>query len=351
MLRKHSDALRIIDANRNRLLEALRVLEEAARFVLDCEMLCAQAKEIRHNLTSALAPLIPKLVSSRRIETDAGKGVSTKSEFSRESVADVVAANASRVKESLRVLEEYSKILDSGAARALEEVRYDFYSFERKLLLTFSPAGRLQDALLCAIVSSSDPKGAHETARLAIEGGADIIQLREKGPADAGMFNTACELRCLTAGRERLFIINDRADIAAACGADGVHVGADDIPVAEVRRLLGPEAIIGASAHTPQEGLTAAGAGADYLGVGSLFATETKTDAVLRGMETFVEVQEAVTIPCFGVGGVNADNIVEAASGGVRRVAVASGISRCGDPQEAARKIKTALLEKASQQA
>lgn len=346
MLRAPHDALRIIDANRNRSLEALRVLEEAARFVLDSEALCAQAKQIRHNLTAALAPLASSLPAARRIESDVGTRISIDSERSRTSLSEVVAANASRLKESLRVLEEYTKIVDPGLGEALQNVRYQFYSFERMLLHAFSPKERLQDALLIAIVSSSDPKGAPETARLAIEGGADVIQLREKGAGDRLFLETALELHRAISETEALFIVNDRADIASACGTDGVHVGFDDLPVSEARRLLGPHAIIGASAHSAEEGIEAQGQGADYLGVGSLFATSTKSDAVVRGPEHFLNIQQAVNIPCFAIGGITPENIAEAASAGVLRAAVASGISQANDPKQAAHTIKAALLSR-----
>ena len=112
--------------------------------------------------------------------------------------------------------------------------------------------------------------------------------------------------------------------------------------------MLGPDAVIGASAHSPQEGIEAQGQGADYLGVGSLFPTPTKSDAVVRGIETFIEVQKAVTIPCFAIGGITPENIAGAVSAGVTRAAVASGISHAGDPKEAAKAIKNILLHQFS---
>lgn len=345
MLRRNSDILRVIDANRNRSLEALRVLEDAARFVLDSEPLCAQAKSLRHALSAALAPLAGKLPAARRIESDVGTKLTAESEQTRSSVADLVRANASRLKESLRVLEEYAKTINPAVAEALQNLRYECYSFERKLLLAFSPKERLQDALLCAIVSSADPKGAPETARLAIEGGADIIQLREKNVSDKQFLETATGLRQITSEKETIFIVNDRADIASACGADGVHVGLDDLPVSEARRLLGPNAIIGASSHSPEEGIAAEGAGADYLGVGSIFATSTKDDAVVRGPEAFLEVQQAVNIPCFAVGGITPENITEAVAAGITRAAIASAIAKADNPKKAAKEIKDLLRD------
>ncbi len=343
MLRGKSNTLRIVDANLNRAVEALRVLEEAARFVLDSEHLSARAKRLRHSISGVLQPLVPQLHGARRIEKDAGAGVSTESERSRESVLDVVRANASRLKESLRALEEYSKLFDPIIGESLQNLRYEFYSFERNLLHALSPKTRIADALLIAIVSGSDPAGPVETARLAIEGGADVIQLREKEACDRLLLEMAHELRRITAETETIFIVNDRADVASACGADGVHVGLEDLPVDEARRLLGPEAIIGASAHTVQEGIAAEEQGADYLGVGSLFATATKDDAVVRGPESFLEVMRAVNIPCFAIGGITADNVDRAVKAGVEQAAVASGISRADSPLEAARRIKTAL--------
>ena len=343
MSRDTNDILRIIDANRNRSLEALRVLEDAARFALDSESLSQKAKEMRHGLAVTIEPFSSRLPAARRIESDVGTKVSVESERGRESVSQVVQINSSRLKESLRVLEEYAKILEPAVGELLQNLRYEFYSFERRLLKAFFPAGRLREAVLCAIVSSGDPKGSLETARLAVEGGADIIQLREKGVPDKRFLETAAALRRLTSERETIFIVNDRADIASTSGADGVHVGPDDLPVAEARRLLGPDAIIGASAHSAEEAAAAESDGADYLGVGSLFPTSTKADATVRGPEHFIKIQQAVNIPCFAIGGITPENITEAVSAGITRFAIASGIARTSDPEEATRKIKAIL--------
>jgi thiamine-phosphate pyrophosphorylase len=346
MLKDRSNILRVIDANRNRCTEALRVLEEAARFVLDCESLSREAKQLRHKLSAALSPLASQLPAARRIESDVGARISTASEQSRAGIDEVVRTNASRLKESLRVLEEYAKILGPEIGEALQGIRYESYSFERRLLHALSPKESLKDAVLIAIVSGADPKGAVETARLALEGGADVIEYRDKSAGDKPMLDTALELRRLTREKETILIVNDRADIAGACGADGVHVGPDDLPVAEARRLLGPDAIVGASAHSAQEGVAAEGQGADYLGVGAMFATSTKSDAVVRGIETFLEVQKAVSIPCFAIGGITPGNIAEAACAGVSRAAVASGIAMASDPKQAACTIRAALLSR-----
>jgi len=344
MLRGKSDALRIIDANLNRALEALRVLEEAARFVLDSTYLSSRAKQLRHRLKEVLQPFASQLPCARRIEKDVGTAISTSSERTRKDVTQVLRANASRVKESFRVLEECAKLFDPDIGESLQAMRYEFYALERSLLYAFSPRTRVSDALLIAIVSAADPGGAVETARMAIEGGADMIQLREKRIPDRLLFETALELRRTTAESNAIFIVNDRADVASACGADGVHVGNEDLPVDEARRLLGPGAIIGASAHSAAEGLVAQERGADYLGVGSFLATTTKEDASVRGAKCYLEVRHAVSIPCFAVGGITADNVDEAVKVGVERVAAASGIAQSADPREAARRIKASLL-------
>jgi len=343
MLRKHADVLRIIDANRNRALEALRVLEEAARLVLDSQDLSAQAKSLRHEIAGLLKPFERSLVSARRIEDDVGVRVSVESELGRTGIKHVVAANASRLKESLRVLEEYGKILESAVGKAMQELRYDYYSFERRLLQRLNPRVCLKDTLLCVIVSMSDPRGPVETARLAIQGGADIIQFREKKASDRELLETAEKLRSLTEEKGTLFIVNDRPDIACACGADGVHLGLDDLPVKEARRLLGPDSIIGASAHGVGEAVTARDEGANYLGAGSFFPTSTKGDAVVRGGREFGEIAASVEIPCFAIGGITSDNIREVVDAGAIRVAVASGVSNANDPVEAAKIIKEIL--------
>ena len=165
-----------------------------------------------------------------------------------------------------------------------------------------------------------------------IEGGAQAVQLREKEISDRELFQMAKAFRQRTAQAGMALIINDRIDICRAVGADGVHLGQDDIPVREARRLLGPQTIIGASTHNLEQALRAVEEGADYINVGPLFSTQTKehTGSPL-GLDMFSKIREAVKIPITVMGGIKLSNVDDVLAAGARRIAVVTGIVAADD--------------------
>jgi len=174
----------------------------------------------------------------------------------------------------------------------------------------------------------------------ALRGGVDIVQLREKTLDDealiaaAGPFSDACERH------EALFVLNDRPDLVAECGADGVHVGRSDTPVAAARALVGDDRIVGLSASTPDELEDVAGA--DYVGVAA-FATPTKEDAVAGGLGLLGAAAATLTVPWFAIGGIDLSNVAEAVGAGAPGVAVVRAIRDDEDPEAAARALRAAL--------
>jgi thiamine-phosphate pyrophosphorylase len=181
----------------------------------------------------------------------------------------------------------------------------------------------------------------------AIDGGVDVVQLREKD-MDAGAFlELADELRLLCAARDALFVVNDRVEAARLVGADGVHLGQEDASVAEVRRLLGADALVGVSTHDEAELDAALRDGADYVGLGSVFATTTKgRDVPVSGPGALAPLAaraEAAGVPAFAIGGITAANVADVAAAGFRRVAVCAGVLATDDPAAAARSIVAAL--------
>lgn len=159
-----------------------------------------------------------------------------------------------------------------------------------------------------------------------IEGGVDLIQLRAKKESDAEMTALACGIRKVTDAHEIPFIINDRPHLAAATGADGAHVGQDDLSVAEARRMIGSGKWVGKSTHSLQQALAAEQEGADYIGVGPVFATPTKPDYPPVGLELVRQVRARIKIPFFCIGGIKLENVPEVMAAGVRRLVVVSGI-------------------------
>ena len=174
----------------------------------------------------------------------------------------------------------------------------------------------------------------------ALQGGVTCVQLREKH-LDRDAFLAEARQICALCRRYGVpFIVNDDLDVALACGADGIHVGQDDMPAAEVRRRAGRRLIVGVSAHTPEEARLAEAAGADYLGAGAVFGSATKTDAYLLTPAGLQAVCAAVHIPVVAIGGVNARNILQLQGSGAAGAAVVSGIFGAPDITAACRELR-----------
>lgn len=168
---------------------------------------------------------------------------------------------------------------------------------------------------------------AERTAVAMLEGGAKIIQLRAKDAPTGPMLEAARKIRALTVSYGALFMVNDRVDVALLSRADGVHLGNDDIPAEDARKLLGKNSIIGISTHTRDEALAAQKRGADYISFGPVFATKTKKDALSpRGLEALKQAVEAVSIPVVAIGGINEKDLADVLACGVDAVAIISDI-------------------------
>lgn len=181
-----------------------------------------------------------------------------------------------------------------------------------------------------------------QAVEAALVGGVTCLQLREKEASAGEILTLARTLLPLCRARRVPLLINDRVDIALAAGADGVHLGQDDLPLPEARALLGPDRILGATAHTVDEALRAQAEGADYLGVGAMFPTGTKTDTVPTSADTLKAICAAVSIPVVAIGGVNAENLPTLAGTGIAGAAVVSAIFSQSDLTAAARTLRTA---------
>jgi thiamine-phosphate pyrophosphorylase len=267
-------------------------------------------------------------------------------ETARRNSSQIASANASRLSESLRVVEEAFKCESAELAARAEKIRYASYNVAAALIRQFDVRPRLENARLCVIVTEAHASGgAIVAARRAIEGGAEMIQMREKEMRDAPFLELAKKLREATRDAGALFIVNDRVHVAAAAGADGAHLGADDLPVAAARKILGPDAIIGASAHSLDEARRAVESGADYLGVGPAFPTATKSHEKVRGLDYIREAILEAGIPCFAIGGITPLNVAEVVAAGASRIAVCAGVISAADVAAAAREIRSKLPE------
>lgn len=184
-----------------------------------------------------------------------------------------------------------------------------------------------------------------DVVKESLDGGVTMIQLREKS-LDAGKFlEEAKELQALCRERHVPFIVNDNVDIAKAMDADGVHVGQDDMAALDVRAKLGPDKLIGVSAHTVEEALLAEKQGADYLGVGAVFPTSSKSDVGEMSYETLKAICKAVSIPVVAIGGISGENVGKLAGSGICGVAVISAIYAAKDVKAAAADLKATVKE------
>lgn len=180
-----------------------------------------------------------------------------------------------------------------------------------------------------------------DVVRAAVAGGATVVQLRQKGSTTRGMVELGRALRALTREMGVALIVNDRLDVALAVDADGVHVGQEDMPAAAARWLIGPDCLLGVSAATPDEARAAESAGADYVGVGSVYATGSKADAGAPiGLAGLAAVAEAVHIPVIAIGGIGLGRAADCIRHGADGVAVISAIVSQPEPEIAARALR-----------
>lgn len=349
--------LRILDANANRAREALRVMEDLARFVLDDEPLCREFKEIRHGLRDVLEHALgtgadAAMLAWRDTPGDVGTQVATDAEGRRENLRAVGAAAGKRLSEALRSMEEVCKTWGSAGPVLLERLRYKGYETERRLLAAMG-TGRAVQWRLCVILTES--LCAHHpwetVAREAIAGGADCLQLREKDLTDRELLRRAHRLVGLarphgSESRATAVIINNRVDVALLAGADGIHVGQDDLPLRDVRRTVGANLLIGVSTHTTGQARQAAIDGADYCGVGPMFETKTKDAGPVAGPEflrAYLTTATCARLPHLAIGGITVENIRELGAAGCKGVAVSSAVCGAREPRAACEALLRAI--------
>ena len=334
---------RLIDANLNRLSEGLRLLEDVARFILNDAALSSRLKALRHDLLMKTESFQKTILSARDSEGDVT--AFSKESMSRSDVNDIVTANARRITESLRVLEEFAKLPDIDLdPMKFKRARFAIYEIEKDISGKVSRRGKRIAGLYVIIDREAlGRKDEVETCRQAIRGGANIIQLRDKLGNKSGMLNSARQLKEACAPSSVPFIMNDDLGIALASGADGLHVGQDDLPVSAARRLLPIDKLLGCSITTTKEAIKAEGDGADYIAVGSIYPTQSKKSITVVGLERLREIRDAVSLPIVAIGGINADNARAVIDAGADAIAVISAILASDDIERATHKIAESL--------
>lgn len=334
-----SDQFRIIDANINRLGEGLRVLEEFARMTLNDTVLTQKLKDMRHRTVETNTELYKQLLQSREAAGDVGSEMDASGESNKREPQGIIAANAKRAQESLRVLEEMAKIpaLDLDSER-YRKSRFELYTIEKELVARVSRKDKLERLKgIYVIIDAAWLKGRKpsDIARQVIKGGAGAIQLRCKECSHRDFLKMAGDIKEVCREKHVLFIVNDSFEITMAVKADGLHAGQEDMPAGELKKLLPIDMILGYSARTVEEAQEAYKEGADYLGVGSMFTTTTKESAEVVGPDRIGQIKKFVDLPIVAIGGINKGNIKKVMEVGADAAAVISAVMGADDVEKA----------------
>jgi thiamine-phosphate pyrophosphorylase len=328
---------RILDANLDRSREGLRVIEDWCRFGLDHYDLTDKLKHLRQSLGKWHTA---DLRAARDTPHDTGTAITHPQEQVRSGVTQVLQANFCRVEEALRSLEEYGKLYRPEMAAACKQWRYQIYTLESEIM----GHQRFQQLLQAQLYLVTSPAPNLLTVvEAALKGGLPLVQYRAKTGDDCDRLIIAQQLKALCQKYDALFLINDRVDLALAVDADGVHLGQQDLPVETARQLLGSDRIIGRSTTNPDELSKALAEGADYIGVGPVYATPTKPDKAAAGLDYVRYAAEHSPIPYFAIGGIDEENLNEVIAAGGDRVAVVRALMQAENPTKTSQSLLARL--------
>ncbi len=335
---------RILDANANRASEGMRTLEEIARMVLNHATLSQRFKELRHDLQSSIGLFdATLLLEARNTAEDVGTSIDTVQEWKRNGMMEVAQAASGRLQQSLRCLEEFSKLIDVEVSHRFSRIRYLTYDLcaETVLVLgqSLNPTKKnVPDwARLYLLVDCKLPIDTFETRLAAVcRSGVDIVQIRDKSIDDRTLLAYAQRAKSVVDALGKFLVINDRVDIAMMVKAHGVHVGQEDLPFDEVYRIVGHSMWIGVSTHDLEQAREAVNAGASYIGCGPTFPSSTKSFQDFAGTDFLRAVHEQFDVPAFAIGGIHRENLEMVLRTGFYRVALQQAIWNADDPAEAA---------------
>ena len=362
-----NSVFRILDATINRAGEGIRVVEDYVRMELGDQYLARELKQLRHDLTESVSSIDPvQRIAARDSVGDVGRTIQVESEYRRDQIpgADsldpspphqpsggMIQANMTRAQQALRTIEEFSKTLDGGIATAVEQLRYRAYTIEKSVLTTVVSLQNLAEANLYALIDgrhaeSDQAAGLLKLVKQLVDAEVSIIQLRDKTMTDRQLVEAGQAITKITRGSQTRFIMNDRADLAVAVNADGVHLGQHDLSVSAARRVVGASKMIGVSTHSIEQARQAVLDGANYIGVGPVFASSTKQFKTHVGLELVKSVAEEVRLPAFAIGGIDLQNVRDVVNAGMRRVAVSAALVNADQPGAVAKQFNSALVKR-----
>ncbi|MCU0849375.1 MAG: thiamine phosphate synthase [Spirochaetes bacterium] len=336
-----------IDACLNRALEGIRVCEDVMRFCSRDSGISTRLKGLRHGVLEEIRRIPGEWVlGGRDVEGDAQRFVDLPGEMSRGSLGAVFSSNLHRAAEAVRTLEEMMKLASAShpecgdSPASCRRIRFELYSVEKEAVSLLDRSGRserIRNTLYAILDSKFIPENGYaDAARVFAGAGAGVIQLRMKDVPGGRVLETAKSVASVCREKGVLFIVNDHPGIAALSGADGVHLGQDDIPVNEARRLLPGGMIIGISTHSYEQALSAVGSGPDYIAVGPVYGTSSKNgeDMPPVGLDAVRRISALTRMPVVGIGGISPDRIGELFEAGCDSAAVISWLYREGGMAE-----------------
>ena len=342
-------AYRIIDANFNRAREAIRMVEEFCRFALNSAQLTERAKQIRHDLSTTIGKLdTSRLISSRDTLGDVGIGRTVDKQLFRNELMDCFTAGCKRLTEALRTLAETTQTLNQSVAETLEKLRYSAYTLEKDIFVYGDTIERYKKVNLYIVITSNLPTEVISLTYKCVDGGADCIQLRAKAVEDDIFFALAVEFVRICKDAGVVSIINDRVDMATASGADGVHLGQNDLPIEQARKLQLTPLIIGKSTHSPKQLRAACQERPTYAALGPVFSTATKPTAPAVGLDYVRQAKKILAGTGIGnvaIGGITTDNVEEVLEAGADAIAVCAAVTKAADPAKACRLLKEKTTE------
>ncbi len=319
------------------------MIEEYVRFGLNHEDLSARAKQLRHRLSSAVGSLgLERLLACRDSQGDVGADLHVDQQITRVGLDDCLTAAHKRLSEALRVLAEVAHTENSSVARTLQALRFEAYTLEKDILLK-RPLGLFSQVALYVIISSDLPAEALSLTAQCIKGGADCVQLRNKGLDDRTRFELSRQFVQICRAAQVLSIINDRVDLAVACEAHGVHLGHEDVPVSVAHQCQISPLIIGCTTHDMETLEVACQEGPTYAAVGPAFATVTKPQLRPAGLDYITQAIPRLAhlgIGHVAIGGITLDNVAEVLAAGARTIAVCSAVTHASDPVDVCKRFK-----------
>lgn len=318
------NAYRIIDANINRASEGIRVIEDICRFILEDKPLTEALRVVRHDIRKTYK--VDELVKYRESLNDIGLNISNSTEIDKkENINDLLISNFKRAEEAIRSIEESLKIIGNySESKIYESIRFRVYDLEKKV--SFKRNIFNNDIYCITCEELSNGRSNIEVVKEMIDSGIKVIQYREKKKSKKEKYIECLSIRKMTEAYGVTFIVNDDLDIALLVGADGIHLGQDDIPVEEVRKISG-NMIIGLSTHNTCQAKKALELKPDYIGVGPIFKTSTKENPEhCEGLSYLKWVSENIDIPHVAIGGINESNILDVKNNGGKCFALISDV-------------------------